>query len=165
LRLARLFDEGTTNLLAEEWSKAVDCYTKFLSTNPSSEDAVMALVNRAGAYHSMGNREAAEDDFTAVISGMTTSPDQRVKAYLGRAQMYLEYGVPESALVDADHVITEADTTTYTASGYLMRGMALATIGRTAEALESYQRARDLPDRPDNIADLANTLIAQIEER
>jgi len=73
--------------LAGDWEKAVDLYSRYLDTNPSSPIADEALYYRARAYLKRGNYAAARGDFEYAMKH-GKSKQTRGMATVGLADTY-----------------------------------------------------------------------------
>ncbi len=147
LRLSTVFDAGTNYLLMGDGLRAVERYSLFLTLKPSLDETAMALVNRAGAYFEMDDADHGLADLTVVIDGATMPPDQRAIALISRARYRLHQGDVASALADADRVLDRSGAAPdQVASAYVIKGLVAQSEGRSAEALNYFKSAREVPE-------------------
>jgi len=160
LRQSAIFDIGTTHLLAKNPAAAIERYTTFLNGDLTPGDIAMALVNRGNAYVGLGDPDQAIDDFTSVIDGAHMPADQQAMARVGRAELRIRKDDVAGAVDDANWIIDQGAAPRELSGAYLIRGMAATSV---EEAREFYGRARDVPNRPAHILEMAKRQLAQLD--
>ena len=113
---------------------------------------VWAITSRGKTYRQMGNYQAALADFDRAIE----LDNKYAWAITNRGETYRLMGNYPASLADFDRAITLAESTTKDL--FNSRGLVLSSLGRYAEAIDSYKQ--ELRENPNSFIYLYNIAVA-----
>jgi len=129
---ASQFDLGFVNFERRKLSPCIENFTNVLREHPNNK---MALYYRGRAYHYLDKPKRALKDLDKVIE---LDPNFSA-AYKWRANTYLYMDEPAKSIADFDKAIKLGEDEP--GSAYAKRAKALAALGRTNEAVKSFNDA------------------------
>lgn len=129
---ASQFDLGFVNFERRKLTPCIENFNNVLRENPNNK---MALYYRGRAYHYLDKPKKALKDLDKVIE---FDPNFSA-AYKWRANTYLYMDEPAKALIDFDKAIQLGEDEP--GSAYHKRAKALAMLGKTDQAVKSFNEA------------------------
>lgn len=144
LAVERLLLEAAYHGRREEFDEAIARATEAIELD---EECLPAYAIRAGAHWYSEQLVEASDDYTRLLE----EHEDDFHALAGRGQVYAELGEYDLALADLNRAVNlgrKHGGKTGLAYAYNGRALALAGLGRMAEALRDFDRS--LQDCPDN---------------
>jgi tetratricopeptide (TPR) repeat protein len=144
LTIERLLVEAAYHGRREEFDEAIGRATEAIELDP---ECLPAYAIRAGAHWYSEQLVEAIDDYTRLIE----ENEGDLHALAGRGQVYAELGEFDLALADLNRAVAlgrKRGNKIGLAYAYNGRALALAGLGRLAEALRDFDRSRG--DCPDN---------------
>ncbi len=133
-RAEKLYNQGFKKFQRQQYTKAIDNYTKAIAIDP---EFIAAYLKRCEAYNQLGNYQGILEDCYQII---TINPSI-VKAlyYQGRARYRL--GFTQGAINSYSEVIRQDS---HHAQAYYYRAVAYLDIHNTESAIQDFKFARDL---------------------
>ena len=128
------FDMGVSNLVPNQYEKAIDDFTKAIELNPRYFDAYW---QRASAYSNLGQYESALADYTKIIE---LKPNFAYP-YYERGLVYLLLEQYNKSINDYTKAI---ELRPYNADFYMQRGFAYYKLEQYEEALKDYDKTLEL---------------------
>jgi len=153
---------GLTYLLTGRLEKAIEVYSagvRFPGLDLATRASV--LVNRALAHWQLKHNDEAIADLNTVIDTLGTPDDQRIKAILGKAEIYLGLGRYDDAESETNKVNAFELTPNEAASATLLLGQAWAAQGRIEDAIANCQKILTHEKIDDRYRQIASTLLPQ----
>lgn len=143
----------------------LDDLDRALGLAPSSEDLVAKMhVNRAGALVKLGHFERAIEDCDEVIDHMDWLADQRVKAYMMRAQIFSLRDRSKEALDDIDRASSILNVSPRQILELLvLRVHMCLNAGRNDEAIAACEQALSVADG--DFRQMFTSMLTQIKKR
>lgn len=133
-----LFEAGQDAYTKQDYKKAVEYFTKSIA---AENDALeVTYVNRAFAYHELGETQKAIDDCTKAIE----IKSDYALAYISRANNYLALDNADKAMNDCERAIIYAPNNE---EAYYQRGLCFKAKGSYNKAIDDFNKAIEL--KPD----------------
>lgn len=154
---------GEVYFAQEEWRKATEAFNKAADFAYLAEDPAFPFriaTNLAAAQAKLGNLTAAQNLFRESLLLATEMEDWEAatNACINRARLEIEQGRPDSALSalqQAEKYAQKVRNPYPLANILLMRGELLARVGRLAQAVAAYDKARTLLESLEAYPELA----------
>ncbi|MDJ0680336.1 MAG: DnaJ domain-containing protein [Xenococcaceae cyanobacterium MO_167.B52] len=133
-RAEKLYNQGLKKFQRQQYTKAIDNYTKAIAMDP---EFIAAYLKRCEAYNQLGNYQGVLEDCYQII---TINP-AIVKAlyYQGRARYRL--GFIQGAINSYSEVIRQDS---HHAQSYYYRAIAYLDLENTESAIQDFKTAQDL---------------------
>jgi len=138
-RLRRIIDlepQVDEAILNEDWHQAASLLEELRSLDPNNPEYPLLL---GAVYERLGDSQRAEDQYR---DARRLLGDEGA-FYTRRAAVYLQVGLVESALADAQKAVEIAPNSE---EAYFYLGNAYEALGKWQEALEAYQKASELAE-------------------
>jgi rhomboid protease GluP len=132
-----IFRQGESHLQSGQWEEAIQRFTETLAADPQFWPA---YLYRAEAYLQLGNRDAAWDDFDAVVKARPEAHYLAV-AHAGRGRIYMSRGQASRALAELDQSV---QLNPQDPSARFVRGMIYYDIGEGVSAIDDLEAALEL---------------------